>query len=210
MLVFRFLRNLPTTPFSFQVYSFVTLLFLQFLRQLSGCLFVAMKFPVTFAIFADFFRFLQAISIKHIFAKIATKICEQSFYTVCNSLLILLFLPYFPFFLFISDSSFNFSFAKIAKTICYQIFATVFNPGHKRRAKRQPLRNSFNHFNETNSTIYSWGNEAPVECFGETGLSYSLAYPESEDPHLRCPTLGLTGLRKCWRQFTILLINFAA
>ena len=32
MLVFRFLRNLLTIPFSFQVYSFVTLLFLQFLR----------------------------------------------------------------------------------------------------------------------------------------------------------------------------------
>ena len=32
MLVFRFLRNLPTIPFSFQVYPFVTLLFLQFLR----------------------------------------------------------------------------------------------------------------------------------------------------------------------------------
>ena len=32
--------------------------------------FVAMKFLVTFAIFADFLRFLQAISIKHIFAKL--------------------------------------------------------------------------------------------------------------------------------------------
>ena len=31
---------------------------------------VAMKFLVTFAIFADFLRFLQAISIKHIFAKL--------------------------------------------------------------------------------------------------------------------------------------------
>ena len=36
MLVFRFLRNLPTIPFSFQVYSLITLLFLQFLRQFSG------------------------------------------------------------------------------------------------------------------------------------------------------------------------------
>ena len=32
MLVFRFLRNLSTIPFAFQVYSFVTLLFLQFVR----------------------------------------------------------------------------------------------------------------------------------------------------------------------------------
>ena len=31
---------------------------------------VAMKFPVTFAIFADFFRFLQAISMKQILAKL--------------------------------------------------------------------------------------------------------------------------------------------
>ena len=36
-----------------------------------------MKFLVTFAIFADFFLFLQAISINHIFAKIATKTCEE-------------------------------------------------------------------------------------------------------------------------------------
>ena len=46
--------------------------------------FVAMKFLVTFEIFADFFLFLQAISIRNIFAKVATKICEESFATVCN------------------------------------------------------------------------------------------------------------------------------
>ena len=40
--------------------------------------FGAIKFLFTFAIFADLnTRFLQAISIKHIFAKTATKICRK-------------------------------------------------------------------------------------------------------------------------------------
>ena len=34
---------------------------------------------------------------------------------------------------------------------------------------------------------------ASIECFVENGISYSLPYPESEDHHLRCPTLQQTG-----------------
>ena len=97
--------------------------------------FVAMKFLVTFAIFADFLRFLQAISIKHIFAKLR-QIAIVVFRHFAILLEFFLFLLYLLFFLYISDSSFNFFFTKIAKTVCYQIFARVFNPGHKRRATR--------------------------------------------------------------------------
>ena len=57
------------------VFDYYTLIYL---RSLSGCFFGAIKFLVTFAIFADLnTRFLQAISIEHIFAKIATEICSQ-------------------------------------------------------------------------------------------------------------------------------------
>ena len=95
-----------------------------------------MKFLVTFAIFADFFLFLQAISINHIFAKIATKTCEE------KNLLRFAILIEFVIFAIVAIFSTHFLtvrlifFAKITKTICYQIFATVFNPRHKRRATR--------------------------------------------------------------------------
>ena len=39
----------------------------------------------SFCDFCRILRFPQAISIKHIFAKIATQICEQSLSTVCNT-----------------------------------------------------------------------------------------------------------------------------
>ena len=38
---------------------------------------VAMKCPVTFAIFADLFRFLQAISMKQILAKLREKLASK-------------------------------------------------------------------------------------------------------------------------------------
>ena len=79
MLVFRFLRNLPTIPFSFQVYSFVTLLFLQFLRQLSGCLFVAMKFPVTFAILQTFLDFCKQFLLNIFLLKLRQKFVSKVF-----------------------------------------------------------------------------------------------------------------------------------
>ena len=73
----------------------------------------AIKFLVTFAIFADLnTRFLQAISIKPIFSKIATKFVAKFQFAIL--------VEYLLFFLYISDSSFNFFFAKIAKKICYQ------------------------------------------------------------------------------------------
>ena len=55
--------------FTFLLYKsklLVSLLFLLFIRYLLGCNFFvvfAMKFFVTFAFFADIFRFLQAVSI---------------------------------------------------------------------------------------------------------------------------------------------------
>ena len=89
-----------------------------------------MKFLFTFAIFADLnTRFLQAISIKSIFAKIATNICSKVLLQFAVLVEFVIF-AIFAIFLYVSDSSFNFL-AKIAKTICCQIFATVFNPAHK-------------------------------------------------------------------------------
>ena len=89
-----------------------------------------MKFLFTFAIFADLnTRFLQAISFKSIFAKIATNICSKVLLQFAVLVEFVIF-AIFAIFLYVSDSSFNFL-AKIAKTICCQIFATVFNPAHK-------------------------------------------------------------------------------
>ena len=50
-----------------------------------------------FCDFVDFFRFLQAVSITHVFAKTATNICYS-----LQSLLNLLFLLYLPFLLHIN------------------------------------------------------------------------------------------------------------
>lgn len=98
--------------------------------------FGAIKFLVTFAIFADLnTRFLQAISIKHIFAKIATKICSKvllRFAILVEFVISAIFAIFFYTFLTVH----LILFAKIVKTICYQIFATEFNPGHKWRATR--------------------------------------------------------------------------
>ena len=79
-----------------------------------------MKFLVTFAIFADFLRFLQAISIKHIFAKLR-QIAIVVFRNFAILLEFFLFLLYLLFFLYISDSSFNFFLPKLRKQ-----FATKF------------------------------------------------------------------------------------
>ena len=67
-----------------------------------------------FCDFVDFFRFLQAVSIKHVFANTATNICYS-----LQSLLNLLFLLYLPFLLHISGSSsfHQIFFAKIEKII---------------------------------------------------------------------------------------------
>ena len=43
-----------------------------------------MKCLVSFAIFADFFEFLHFVSVKHVFAKIATNICQKFFSTAAN------------------------------------------------------------------------------------------------------------------------------
>ena len=44
------------------------------MRYLLGCfVIVPINFLVTFAIFADFFRIFQAVSIKHVFYNIETK-----------------------------------------------------------------------------------------------------------------------------------------
>ena len=47
------------------------------LAILISVFFVAMKCLVSFAIFADFFRLLHAVSIKQVFAEIATNICQK-------------------------------------------------------------------------------------------------------------------------------------
>ena len=89
---------------------------------------VAMKFLV------DFCRFLQAVSIKHVFAKTATKICQQFLLQlgILVEFVILTICYYLLFLLYISDSSSFKSFCqKCETTICTQIFATAFNPGHK-------------------------------------------------------------------------------
>ena len=62
-------------------------------NEISSC-------PSYFCDFVDFFRFLQAVSIKHAFAKTATNICHS-----LQSLLNLLFLLYLLFPLHISGSS---------------------------------------------------------------------------------------------------------
>ena len=71
-------------------------------------LFGAIKFLVTFAIFEDLnTRFLQAISIKPIFAKIATKICSKVLLQFAILVEFVIFAIFAIFFLYISDSSFN-------------------------------------------------------------------------------------------------------
>ena len=54
------------------------------LAILISVFFVAMKCLVSFAIFADFFEFLHFVSVKHVFAKIATNICQKIFSTAAN------------------------------------------------------------------------------------------------------------------------------
>ena len=54
------------------------------LAILISVFFVAMKCLVSFAIFADFLRFLHAVSIKHVFAEIVTNICQKIFSTASN------------------------------------------------------------------------------------------------------------------------------
>ena len=135
LLHFRFLRNLPTILFLYKsiflllcyscyscdIYLGVLLLQWNFLSLI--CDFCRL--------FLDFCKqFLLNIIM---FAKIATKICEESFATACNPY----WICYFCFIcsLFYTFLTVRFIFcAKIAKAICYQIFATVFNPGHKWRA----------------------------------------------------------------------------
>ena len=51
----------------------------------------------------------------------------------------------------------------------------------------------FNFNGTKNITIVGEFNVASVKCFDETGISYSLPYSESEDSHLRCSTIRLTG-----------------
>ena len=86
-LHFRFLRNLPTILFLYESIFLLLCYSCVFLRYLSGCFFVAMKFLVTnmrfFQTFLDFCKpeFLLNIIM---FAKIATKICKESFATACN------------------------------------------------------------------------------------------------------------------------------
>ena len=96
--------------------------------------FGAIKFLVTFAIFADLnTRFLQAISIKPIFSKIATKICSKvllQFAILVEFVIFAIFVIFFHTFLTVQ----LIFFAKIAKKICCQNLATVFNPGHKWRS----------------------------------------------------------------------------
>lgn len=58
---------------------------LLFVRYLLGCfVIIPINFLVTFAIFADFFRIFQAVSIKHVFNNIETKIYYHVFVTACN------------------------------------------------------------------------------------------------------------------------------
>ena len=58
---------------------------LLFVRYLLGCfIIIPINFLVTFAIFADFFRILQAVSINHVFYNIETKIYYHVFVTACN------------------------------------------------------------------------------------------------------------------------------
>ena len=111
-----------------------------YLRYLSGCFFGAIKFLVTFAFFADLnTRFLQAISVEHIFAKIATKICSKVFLQfailvefVIFAIFVIFFYTFLTVHLILFFFFFFFFFAKIIwKTICYRTFATVFGPGHK-------------------------------------------------------------------------------
>ena len=70
-----------------------------------------MKFLVTLAIFADLnTKFLQAIPIESIFAKIAINICNKVLLQFA-----ILVLLYLLFFLYISDGSFNFFLPKLPK-----------------------------------------------------------------------------------------------
>ena len=93
------------------------------------CFFVvSMKFLV------DLCRFLQAVSIKLVYAKTATKICQQFVLQlgILVEFVILTIYYYLLYLLYISDSSSFKSFCqKCETTICTQIFATAFNPGHK-------------------------------------------------------------------------------
>lgn len=57
---------------------------LLFLRYLLGCFIVPIKFLVTFAIVANSFRIVQAVSIKHVFYNIEKKIYYHVFVTACN------------------------------------------------------------------------------------------------------------------------------
>lgn len=78
-----------------------------------------MKCLVSFAIFADFFKFLHAVSTKHVFAEIGTNICRKIFSTASKPYMNLFFLLYLLFLVYISDSSvIEIFFGKIAKTIC--------------------------------------------------------------------------------------------
>ena len=97
--------------------------------------FGAIKFLVTFAIFADLnTRFLQAILLNLFFLKLRQKFVAKFCYSL-QSLMNLLFLLYLLYFYTFLTVHLIF-FAKIAKKICYQNLATVFNPGHKWRARR--------------------------------------------------------------------------
>ena len=76
-----------------------------------------------FRLFLDFCKpeFLLNIIM---FAKIATKICKESFATGCNPYWICYFCyTYSLFYTFVTVRFFFFFFAKIGKTICYQIFS---------------------------------------------------------------------------------------
>ena len=137
-LHFRFLRNLPTILFLYESIFLLLCYSCVFLRYLSGCFFVAMKFLVTNMRFLQaFLRFLQAISVEHN-SVCLLKLRQKFVRKVLLQLAILIeFVIFAIFALFSTFLTVRFIFcAKIAKTICYQIFATVFNPGHKWRPTR--------------------------------------------------------------------------
>ena len=104
-----------------------------------------MKFLVTFAIFADFLRFLQAISIKHIFAKL-----RQIAIVVFRHFEILL-----EFFIFALFAIFSIHLTvpliffyqncenSLLPNFCESVQSWTQEESHK-----VALRNSFNHFNE--------------------------------------------------------------
>ena len=108
--------------------------------------FVAMKFLVTFAIFADFLRFLQAISIKHIFAKL-----RQIAIVVFRHFAILLEFFYFCFICY-----FFYTFLTVSLIFFYQNCEKSLLPNFcesvqswtQEESHKVALRNSFNHFNE--------------------------------------------------------------